>query len=60
MRAARKGLAFAILTTFIGLMVEAQIPDGRWQRAPLTGAKVMTGAAVIGWAAHELNPEAAS
>ena len=58
MKAARKVLAFGILSTFTGLIVEAQLPDGRWQRAPLTGMGLFAGAAVLAWAERELKGEA--
>lgn len=55
----RKAAAFGILATFAGLLIEAQVPDGRWQRAPLTGVGMLAALAIVGWAERELSREAA-
>ena len=34
-----------------------QVPDGRWQRAPLTGAGLIAAVAALAWAEHELKGE---
>jgi hypothetical protein len=53
----RKTIALAIVATAAGLVVEMQLPEGKWQRAPLSGAVVIATVAVLEWADRELSGE---
>lgn len=50
----RKVAAIAILSTFAGLMVESQRPDGELWRAPVSGAIVLGVFGLVSWAQMEL------
>lgn len=51
---ARQAVAWLIITTTVGAIVEAFRPDGRLARAPIVGAAVIGVGAAITWAVNEL------
>lgn len=54
MKLARKAAAAAILGTFAGALVEAQMPDGKLWRVPVSGVIVVGIVTALTWAENEL------
>lgn len=53
----RKGLAWAILATFYGVVIEMASPRPRLARAPVTGAAMLCGESAITWALKVLGTD---